>query len=159
MPIKPGERIPSMTFKYLEGDTMKQMSTDELFKGRVVLVGVPGAFTSVCSKKHLPGYVKNSEAILAKGVKRIVCMAVNDPFVMDAWIKASGGVGKINVLPDGNGALTKAMGLEMDATGYGMGARCVRFSALIENSIVKTLDIDSSGEVNLSSAENMMKKL
>src|SRR5215510_178244 len=122
MPIKAGDKMPSGTFKTMTADGPKDLTTDELFKGKkVVLFSVPGAFTPTCDAKHLPGFLENAAQIKAKGVDTIACMAVNDVFVMNAWGKASNVGDKILMLADGNGTYAKALGLEMDGTGFGMG--------------------------------------
>src|SRR6201981_624038 len=124
MAIKAGERMPAGKFKRMTKEGAKDITTDELFKGKtVVLFSVPGAFTPTCDAKHLPGFVQLADQILAKGVNTIACMAVNDVFVMNAWGKASGVGDKIMMLADGNGEYAKALGLELDASGYGMGKR------------------------------------
>src|SRR3984885_5131280 len=134
MTIKAGERMPAGKFKRMTKDGPKDMSTDELFKGKtVVLFSVPGAFTPTCDAKHLPGFVELADKIKAKGVDTIACTAVNDVFVMNAWGKA-GGVGeKILMLADGNGEYVKALGLELNATGFGMGMRGQRFAVIVKN--------------------------
>jgi peroxiredoxin len=130
------------------------VSTAELFAGKkVVLFGVPGAFTPTCSNKHLPGYVRDADAIRAKGVDLIACVAVNDAFVMDAWGQAQGAAGKVLMLADGNGELTKKLGLETDASKYGMGQRGRRFSMILEDGVVKELNVEAPGEFMVSSAE------
>ena len=130
MTIKVGDTIPSMKLMVGSADGPKEVATDELFKGKkVVLFAVPGAFTPTCSAKHLPGFVQNAEAILAKGADSIVCMAVNDPFVMGAWAKDQGVDGKITMLADGSGAFTKAMGLELDLVARGPGCAQPAFRA------------------------------
>ena len=124
MTIKVGDKIPSVSLKYMDKDGMQTASTDDLFKGKkVVLFALPGAFTPTCSAKHLPGFVNHAEAIKAKGVDTIACLSVNDAFVMDAWGKAQHADDKVLMLADGNGDFSKAVGLTMDGTGYGMGTR------------------------------------
>jgi peroxiredoxin len=130
------------------------LSTDEVFKGKkVVLFSVPGAFTPTCSNKHLPGYLEQYAEFKKKGVDTIACLAVNDAFVMDAWGKAKGAGDKILMLADGNGEFTKKLGLEMDASKYGMGTRGKRFSAIVEDGVVKELNVEPAGEFKVSSAE------
>ena len=127
MPIQQGERFPEATFTQMTESGPKPVSSAELFAGkRVILFGVPGAFTPTCSKKHLPGYVKEADALKAKGVDLIACMSVNDAFVMDAWGAASGAAGKVLMLADGNGDVTRKIGLEADLSKHGMGARTRR---------------------------------
>src|SRR5215204_2784355 len=122
MAIKVGDKVPSGSFTVMTGEGPKPMTTDELFKGKkVVLFAVPGAFTPTCHKNHLPGFLKNADAIKAKGIDAIVVTAVNDVFVMDAWKKTSGAEGKIEFLADGNGDFAKALGLSLDASGHGLG--------------------------------------
>lgn len=126
---------------------------------RVVIFGLPGAYTPTCSSQHVPGYLKNHDALKAKGVDAIVCMAVNDGFVMGAW-GASQHVGdKIRMLGDGSATFTKALGLELDLTAKGMGVRCQRFSMLVDNGVVKTLNIEAPGKFEVSDAETMLKQL
>jgi peroxiredoxin len=135
------------------------MSTGELFGGKkVVLFSVPGAFTPTCSAKHLPGFVERAEEILGKGVDTIACMAVNDVFVMHAWGK-SARADRILMLADGNGEFTRALGLELDATGYGMGQRSQRFALVADDGVVSDLFIESPGEFRVSSAEHVLSKL
>ncbi len=159
MTIKVGDKIPSMTLKYASVDGPKDVSTDELFNGKkAVLFSVPGAFTPTCSAKHLPSFIGNYDALKKKGVDVIACMAVNDAFVMGAWGKDQGVGDKIIMLADGSGALTKAMGLELDLSGMGLGHRGQRFAMIIDNGTVKTLNIDKSGYEH-SSAEAILKAL
>jgi glutaredoxin/glutathione-dependent peroxiredoxin len=158
MTIKPGDKFPSIMLKRLGANGMEDVNTDDVMKGKkVVLFSVPGAFTPTCSAKHLPGFVNNAEEFKKKGVSEIVCMAVNDPFVMSAWGKANGADGKVNMLPDGNGVLTRALGLEMDGTGYGLGQRSQRFAMLVDNGTVKALQVEAPGKFEVSSAEAMLK--
>ena len=137
------------------------MTTDELFGGKkVVMFSVPGAFTPACSAKHLPGFVNNAEAIMAKGVDTVACLAVNDVFVMDAWGKGAGAEGKITMLADGNGDFTKALGLELDASGFGMGTRGLRFALVVEDGVVSQSYVEASPvEVEASAAENVLQNL
>ena len=160
MTIKVGERMPSGTLKTMTKDGPKDVSTDELFKGKkVVLFSVPGAFTPTCSIKHLPGFVENLDVFKAKGVDRIICMAVNDVFVMNAWGK-HGNVGdKILMLADGNGAYVKSLGLEMDGTKFGMGQRGQRFALIVKNGVATHVDVEKPGEFKVSAAEHVLSQL
>jgi peroxiredoxin len=152
--IEVGNRIPEGTFKVMTESGPAPLTTGELFGGKkVVFFSVPGAFTPTCSNKHLPGYVRNAEGIKAKGIDTIACMAVNDVFVMDAWGKAQGALGKVLMLADGNGEFTKALGLELDATKSGMGIRSKRFSMVVDDGVVKELHVEAPGEFKVSSAE------
>lgn len=154
MSIEVGSTVPSGTFKIMTGEGPKPLTTDELFKGKkVLLFAVPGAFTPTCSGKHLPGYVNNAAALKGKGIDTIACLAVNDVFVMDAWGKSANVGDKIVMLADGNGDYAKALGLEMDGTGFGMGKRSQRFSMIVENGVVKQLNIEPPGKFDVSSAE------
>lgn len=158
MTISVGDKIPSVTIKTNGPNGPQDITTDEVFAGKkVVLFAVPGAFTPGCSNTHMPGFVVNADKILAKGVDRIACMAVNDAFVMDAWQKSQNAE-EILMLADGNGDLTKALGLELDASGFGMGIRCRRFAMIVEDGVVKYLGVDAKG-VQESSAETVLSKL
>jgi len=157
--IAEGDKLPAGTFKVMGKEGPENVSSDELFKGKkVVLFGLPGAFTPGCSKAHLPGFVVNADKIKARGIDTIACMSVNDAFVMDAWGKAQN-ADEVEMLADGNGEFTKALGLEMDARGYGMGERCKRFSMIVEDGVVKHLAIEPAGGVDVSSAEKILEKL
>jgi peroxiredoxin len=133
----------------------KPVSTNEIFDGKkVILFGVPGAFTPSCHKQHLPGYVSQYDAIKAKGVDTIACLAVNDAFVLDAWSKASGAEGKVLMLADGNGDYVKTLGVELDGSKFGLGMRSKRFSAIVDNGVVKELNIEeAASQVTSSGAE------
>jgi len=159
MTIKAGDRIPSVTLRVMGPDGPQAISTDELFKGRVVLFSVPGAFTPTCNAKHLPGFVERADALRAKGIDRIVCVAVNDVFVMSAWGKAGNVGDKIVMAADGNGEFAKALGLTMDASGFGMGLRGQRFALVAENGIVKQLNVEAPGEFKVSAAEYVLAQL
>jgi peroxiredoxin len=160
MSIQIGEKMPGGTFKTMTGEGPKEVTTDQLFGGKkVLLFCVPGAFTPTCDRKHLPGYVKQAPALKAKGIDTIACLAVNDVFVMDAWAKASGVNDEILMLADGNADYVKALGLELDARGFGMGVRGQRFSVLVENGVVKQLNIEPPGQFNVSSAECALGQL
>jgi len=160
MTIKVGDTIPSMKLMAAGADGPKEVSTDELFKGKkVVLFAVPGAFTPTCSAKHLPGFVENADAILAKGADSIVCMAVNDPFVLAAWAKSQGVDGKITMLADGSGVFTKAMGLELDLVARGLGVRSQRFALIADDGKVTYLAIEPPGGFDVSRAESVLAHL
>jgi glutaredoxin/glutathione-dependent peroxiredoxin len=160
MTIKAGERMPSGTLKTMSKDGPKDISTDELFKGKkVVLFSVPGAFTPTCDAKHLPGFVQLADQLRAKGVDTIACMAVNDVFVMNAWGKSSNVGDKIVMLADGNGDYAKALGLELDARGFGMGTRGQRFSILVQDGVAKQVNIEAPGQFKVSAAEHMLALL
>lgn len=154
--IKVGDKIPSVTLKRIGSDGMEEVSTDNLFQGKVVLFAVPGAFTPTCSMKHLPGFVDHAADFAAKGVDRIVCMSVNDPFVMKAWADQNKVDGKVEMLPDGNATLTQAFGLTLDASGFGLGIRSQRFALYAEDGVVKDLQVEKSGAFEVSSAESML---
>jgi peroxiredoxin len=152
--IKAGDRIPDGTFTRMTDKGPAPISTQDVFGGKkVVLFSVPGAFTPTCSKQHLPGYVANADAIKGKGVDTIACMAVNDAFVMDAWGKAHNVGDKVLMLADGNAEYAKKLGLELDATKSGMGTRSRRFSMVVEDGVVKELNVENPGEFKVSSAE------
>src|SRR5260221_8418260 len=154
MSINVGDRIPEATLNHMTASGPTPITTAELFAGKkVVLFSVPGAFTPTCSNKHLPGYLAEADTMRKKGVDTIACLAVNDVFVMDAWGKAKGADGKILMLADGNAELTKKLGLEMDASKYGMGQRSKRFSMIVVDGVVKELNVEAPGEFNVSSAE------
>ncbi|MEW5704511.1 MAG: peroxiredoxin [Pseudomonadota bacterium] len=160
MAIKEGDKIPSVTVHRMTKEGPKTVSTDELFKGkRAVLIGVPGAFTPVCSNQHLPGFVKNAGVIKGKGVDMIACISVNDAFVMDSWAKSQNTGDDVVMLADGNGAFTKAAGLELDGSGFGLGTRSRRFAMVIENGVVKTLKLEEGGKLDVSTAENILAAL
>jgi glutaredoxin/glutathione-dependent peroxiredoxin len=160
MTIKVGDTIPSMKLMVGGPEGPKEVSTDDLFKGKkVVLFAVPGAFTPTCSAKHMPGFVENAAAISAKGVDSIICMAVNDPFVMGAWGKDQGVDGKIIMLADGSAALTKAMGLELDLVGRGLGVRSQRFALIADDAKVTYLAVEPPGGFDVSRAESVMAHL
>jgi peroxiredoxin len=145
--IQVGDRLPEGTFRVKQDDdSVKQVAIDDLFKGqRVVLVGVPGAFTATCHNAHVPHFVTNAKEIKAKGIDRIVVMAVNDHHVMKVWGESLGGKGRIDFVADGTGAYTRALGLEADMSGTGLGMRTRRFSALVEDGVVKTLNFEPEG--------------
>ena len=160
MTIKVGDKLPSITLKYMNKDGMQTATTDDLFKGKkAVLFGLPGAFTPTCSAKHLPGFVNHADDLKKKGVEVIACLSVNDAFVMDAWGKAQNAGEKVLMLADGNADFAKATGLTMDGTGYGMGLRTSRWAMVLEDGKVKTLNVEAPGAFEVSSAEAVMKAL
>jgi peroxiredoxin len=160
MTIKAGDRMPAGTFKRMTREGPKDLTTDELFKGkRVVLFSVPGAFTPTCDAKHLPGFVQLADQILAKGVDSIACMAVNDVFVMNAWGKASNVGDKVLMLADGNGDYARALGLEMDGSKFGMGMRGKRFALVVKDGVATTVDIEEPGQFKVSAAEYVLGQL
>jgi glutaredoxin/glutathione-dependent peroxiredoxin len=160
MPIKAGERMPHGTLKTMTSSGPKDVSTDELFKGKkVVLFSVPGAFTPTCDAKHLPGFLKHTADFRAKGIDTIACMAVNDVFVMSAWGKASGVGDHVLMLADGNGDYSKALGLTMDASKFGMGTRGQRFGIVVDNGVAKQIYVEAPGEFKVSAAEHVLANL
>ena len=159
MTIKVGDRVPSVTLRYVTPEGVQSVSSDEFFKGKkVALFAVPGAYTRTCSQRHLPSYVQNAAALKAKGVDAIACIAVNDAFVMDAWGKAHGAK-DIVMLGDGSCEFTEAVGLTVDRIGAGMGIRSQRYSMLVDDGVVKELNVEPSGEYGVSSGEAMLAKL
>lgn len=159
MTINVGDRIPASTLKTMGDNGPQDITTDELFSGRkVVLFAVPGAFTPGCSMTHLPGYVVNADKIKAKGVDTIACMAVNDAFVMDAWGKAQNAE-EILMLGDGNGDFTRALGLELDGTGFGLGMRSQRFAMIVEDGVVRHLAVEEGPGIEVSAAESILSQL
>jgi len=160
MTIKVGDQMPKGQFTRRGANGPEPVTTDSLFNGKkVVLFSVPGAFTPTCSAKHLPGFLNNLEQLKAKGVDTVACMAVNDVFVMKAWGESSKAAGKIEMLADGNGEYARALGLELDASKFGMGTRSKRFSVIVDNGTVKQLNIEPPGEFGVSSAESALKQL
>jgi len=160
MAIAVGDKIPAGTLKITGPDGAKDVSTSELFGGKkVVLFGVPGAFTPTCSAKHLPGFVEKAKQIKAKGVNSIICLSVNDAFVMDAWGKAQHAEGTVTMAADGNAEFTRALGLEFDASKFGMGVRAQRFALIVDDGVVKGAYVEAPGKFEVSSAEAILKKL
>lgn len=160
MTIKEGEKLPSATLMEMVDGAPAPHTTEDFFKGRkVALFAVPGAFTPTCSAQHLPGFVQNFEALKAKGIDSIACVSVNDVFVMDAWGQSQDIGDKVQMLADGNGDFTKAVGLELDASGYGMGERSQRYSMIVDNGVVEKLNVEAGGEYKVSSAEHMLGQL
>jgi len=160
MTIKVGEKLPNATFRVMTAEGPKPKTTDDVFNGKkVVLFAVPGAFTPTCSKNHLPGFVTNAAAIKAKGIDAIAVTAVNDPFVMDAWKKASGS-DDIEFLADGSADFAKAVGLDLDASAMGLGIRSKRYCMVVDDGVVKSLAIeDAPGKADVSGAEALLKSL
>ncbi|MCK0068828.1 MULTISPECIES: peroxiredoxin [Kordiimonas] len=160
MTIQVGDKIPAAMLTTMTADGPAPIATEEYFAGKkVVIFSVPGAFTPTCSAKHLPGFIEQADAIKAKGVDEIACYAVNDVFVMHAWGENTGAGDKVTMLADGNGDFTKAIGLEMDASGFGMGLRSVRFSMIVENGTVTELNVEEPGAFQVSSAEHALGQL
>jgi glutaredoxin/glutathione-dependent peroxiredoxin len=161
MTINVGDRIPSVTLKQLTSEGVKELTTDEIFRGkRVVLIAVPGAFTPACSQRHLPGYVDKAADIKAKGIDEIACVAVNDAFVMGAWGRDQKAEGKVRMLADGSGDFTRALGLELDLSKGGLGMRSKRYSMLVDDGVIKSLNVEQQpGQVDISGAEAMLKAL
>jgi peroxiredoxin len=158
--IKAGDRMPAGTFKRMTKEGPKDLTADELFKGkRVVLFSVPGAFTPTCDAKHLPGFVQLADQIRAKGVDTIACMAVNDVFVMNAWGKASSVGDKILMLADGNGDYSRALGLEMDGSKFGMGMRGKRFAIIVKDGVATAVNVEEPGQFKVSAAEYVLGEL
>jgi glutaredoxin/glutathione-dependent peroxiredoxin len=161
MTISVGDKIPSVTLKQLTPEGVKEVTTDEIFGGKkVVFFAVPGAFTPACSQRHLPGFVERAADIKAKGVDEIACVAVNDAFVMGAWGREQKTEGKVRMLADGSGDLVRALGLELDLSKGGLGIRSQRYSMLVENGVVKSLNIEKQpGQVDVSGADAMLRAL
>jgi glutaredoxin/glutathione-dependent peroxiredoxin len=160
MAIKAGDKMPAGKFKRMTKEGPKDITTDELFSGkRVVLFSVPGAFTPTCDAKHLPGFVQLADQLLAKGVNTIACMAVNDVFVMNAWGKASGVGDKILMLADGNGEYARALGLELDGKAHGLGTRGQRFAVVVKEGVATHVEIEAPGQFKVSSAEHILALL
>jgi glutaredoxin/glutathione-dependent peroxiredoxin len=160
MTIKVGDRVPSITLMQMKDGGPKPVPTDEFFKGRkVALFALPGAFTPTCSAKHVPGFIKQASALKAKGIDAIACLSVNDAFVMGAWGEAQGAGDTVMMLADGNGDFTAAVGLEMDGTKFGMGKRSQRYSMVVDDGVVKVLNVEAPGAFEVSSAEHMLAQL
>ncbi len=160
MSIGAGDQLPEATFKHMTEDGIQDISTRELCDGKtVVLFAVPGAFTPTCQDVHLPSYVGNVDALKAAGADTIACVAVNDVFVMNEWRAARGIPAEILLLSDGNGDFAKAMGLELDASGFGMGIRSQRWAAVVKDGVVQTLNVEPGREVGVSGGEAMIEAL
>jgi peroxiredoxin len=167
MTIKVGDRLPAGKLsEYVEVETAgctigpNEFNVEDLTRGRkVAIFGLPGAFTPTCSAKHVPSYLANLDALKAKGIAEVICMSVNDAFVMGAWARDQKSVGKLRMMGDGSGAYTKALGLEFDLTGKGLGVRCQRFSMVVDDGVVKSLNIEGPGKYEVSGGETMLKQL
>ena len=160
MSIKAGDRMPSGTFKAETQEGRRDISTEELFTGKkVVLFAVPGAFTPTCDAKHLPGFVQLADQFKKQGVDTIACFAVNDVFVMGAWGKYSNVGDKVLMLADGNGDYTRALGLVLDGRGFGMGERSQRFAIIVDNGVAKQVFVEAGGEFKVSAAEHVLAAL
>jgi peroxiredoxin len=160
MTISVGDRIPSATLLKATAEGPQPVETDSFFAGRkVALFAVPGAFTPTCSARHLPGFVDRAEELKGKGIDEIACVSVNDAFVLQAWARDAGAEGKVTMLADGNGDFSKALGLTMDASKFGMGTRAQRFSAIVDDGVVRQLNVEEPGAFSVSSAEFMLGQL
>ncbi|MFT5657200.1 MAG: peroxiredoxin [Gammaproteobacteria bacterium] len=160
MTIQIGEKIPSVSLKYMEGSSVKTTTTDDLFSAKkVALFALPGAFTPTCSASHLPGYVVKSDELFAKGIDLIVCLSVNDAFVMGAWGEQHNADDRVMMLADGSGDFTQGVGLELDLTAQGMGVRSQRYSMMINDGVVETLNIEAAGKFEVSDADTMLASL
>jgi peroxiredoxin len=160
MSIVTGEKMPSGSFGVMTESGPNQVSTDDLFTGKkVVLVSVPGAFTPTCSKGHLPGYINLADELASKSVDTIACMAVNDVFVMDAWGKDRGAGDKVMMLADGNGDYAKALGLDFDASAHGMGVRGQRFAIVVDDGVATHVAVEAAGQFDVSKAESILATL
>jgi peroxiredoxin len=160
MTIKAGDKLPDVKLSTMTDKGPAPVQSGELFKGkRTALFALPGAFTPTCSAKHLPGFIQHADELRKKGIDQIVCLSVNDAFVMGAWGKQQGAEGKVIMVADGNGDFTRAVGLELDASGAGMGKRSRRYSMLVENGVVKQLNVENPGAFEVSSADHLLKQL
>lgn len=161
MTIAVGDKLPQTVFRVMTADGPQPRTTEEIFKGRkVVLFAVPGAFTPTCQNNHLPGYLKNADAIKAKGVDAIAVTGVNDVFVMNAWCKANNAEGQIEFLADGNADFAKALGLSMDGSGFGLGTRSQRYSMIVNDGVVEAINVeDAPGKADISGADALIKQL
>ena len=159
MTIKAGDKIPSIELKTMTSDGPDGITTDDLFNGKkVILFGLPGAFTPTCSAKHVPGYVQHADAIKAKGVDTIACISVNDAFVMGAWGRENNATGAVRMMADGSAEFTKAVGMDLDLNAGGMGVRSKRYSMLIDDGVVKAVNVEEApGGMEVSDAETMLK--
>ena len=158
--IKVGDRIPSVNVRQVTESGPQEVSTGDFFKGkRVALFAVPGAFTSVCSAKHLPSFANNADAFKKKGVETIACVSVNDPAVMRAWGEHSQTVGKVTMLADGNGDFARALGVEADMSKNGMGKRSRRYSMLVDDGVVKAFNLEEPGAFGASSGDHLLSQI
>ena len=166
MTIKVGDRLPAGSlseYVEVEGNGCSigpnEFKVEDLTRGKkVAIFGLPGAFTPTCSAKHVPGFVANYDKLKAKGVDEVICMSVNDAFVMGAWARDQKTAGKVRMMGDGSAAYTRALGLELDLSAKGLGVRCQRFSMLVDNGVVKTLNVEAPGKFEVSDAETMLKQ-
>jgi len=166
MTIKVGDRLPAGSLsEYVEVESNgcsigpNEFKVEDLTRGKkVAIFGLPGAFTPTCSAKHVPGFVANYDKLKAKGVDEVICMSVNDAFVMGAWARDQKTAGKVRMMGDGSAAYTRALGLELDLSAKGLGVRCQRFSMLVDNGVVKTLNVEAPGKFEVSDAETMLKQ-
>jgi peroxiredoxin len=160
MTISVGDKAPETTLFLLGDSGPEAISTKSVFEGRKVAVfGLPGAFTPTCSAKHVPGFVQNAKALADKGINKIVCVSVNDPFVMSAWAKDQGAGDAVMLASDGDAEFTRACGLELDLSGKGFGLRCQRFSMVVNDGVVEALNLESDGGYEVTSAEHMLQSL
>lgn len=160
MTIKAGDKMPSGVFKVPGAEGPQALTTEQLFAGKkVVLFSVPGAFTPTCDARHLPGFIQHAADFRAKGIDTVACMAVNDVFVMKAWGKASAVDDKVLMLADGNGDYARALGLDFDATGFGMGIRGKRFAIVVDDGVARSVFVEAPGEFKVSSAEHVLSQL
>ena len=161
MTIQVGDKLPDVSLMHMGDAGPSPITTETLFAGKTVgLFALPGAFTPTCSNQHLPGFVQHAEDLRAKGLDTIICLSVNDAFVMGAWGEQQGASGKVMMVGDGNGEFTKAIGMEMDGSGFGLGTRSLRYSMIVRDGVVETLNMEGNpGEAKESGAENMMSQL
>ncbi len=159
--IAPGDRVPEAIFHVMTAEGPSEITSGDVFSGKkVVLFAVPGAYTPTCHMKHLPGFIQHADDFKAKGVDTIACTAVNDPFVLDHWAKATGGEGKVMFLADGNAKFAKAIGADFDGSAVGLGTRSKRYAMLVEDGVVKSVHVeDSPAQVTSSSAETLLSEV
>lgn len=160
MTIKVGDHLPEATLREMTEDGVKNRSVGELVRDRrVVIIGLPGAFTPTCSTRHVPGYIERHSELKASGIDDVFCVSVNDAYVMQAWSKNLGAVGKIRMLADGNAEFTEALGLDADRSDVGMGIRSQRYSMYVENGIVKVLNLEEPGKFEVSNADKLLRQM